>query len=254
MLEQAGIVPFAISPYPPEILAAFARKYAISYPLLSDADSAVIKEYGILNTDVAPDHRHYGIPRPGTYLTDAAGVVFDKSFFVSHRERESIGDMLQEGFRVEAGARGPEAVLETAELVARLSFSTPTLRREQRTVLTAQIDLKEGMHVYGQPLPEGYMPVALEIEDSEDVALVEVVYPPAESLHFALLNETLPAYSGSLTIKAHCVWGSEDKEGEIVVRGRLSYQACDEKECYLPQTLDFELPLRFLPHDWEGLD
>lgn len=254
MLEKAGIAPFAISPDPPEVLAAFARKYAISYPLLSDADSAVIKEYGILNTEVAPDHDHYGVPRPGTYLTDVDGVVFDKSFFVSHRERESIGDMLQEGFRVEAGARGPEAVLETAALVARLHFAAPTLRREQRLVLTAQIDLKAGMHVYGQPLPAGYTPVALELEESEDLALVEVVYPPAEPLHFALLGETLPAYSGSLTIKAHCIGGKEDKEGPVVVRGQLRYQACDESECYLPQAISFELPLRFLSHDWEGLD
>ncbi len=253
-MEQAGIVPLAISPDPPEVLAAFARKYNITYPLLSDTASAVIRAYGILNADVAADHAHYGIPRPGTYLVDREGIVFDKSFFVSHRERESVNDMLQEGFRVETGVRGPVAVLETPALTATLSFSSPTLRREQRLVLTAQIELKEGIHVYGQPLPEGYVPVALELEENEDLALVEVVYPPAAPLHFELLDETLPAYSGSLLIKAHCVGGKEDKEEEIVVRGMLRYQACDERECYLPQTLSFELPLRFLSHDWQGLD
>ena len=253
-LEKSGIAPFAISPDPPELLAAFARKYDITYPLLSDADSAVIREYGILNEDVASDHAHYGIPRPGTYLVDEKGRIFDKSFFVSHRERESINNMLQESFQVQAGEHGAEAVLETPELKARLYFSSPTIRREQRVIVTAQIELNEGMHVYGQPLPAGYVPVSLEVEESEDLALVEIVYPPAQPLHFALLYETLPAYSGELTLKVHCLGGSEDKEGDIAVRGTLHYQACDEKECYLPQTLSFELPLHFLSHDWEGLD
>jgi len=169
-------------------------------------------------------------------------------------ERESINNMLQESFQVQAGEHGLEAVLDTPELKARLYFASRTIRREQRMILTVEIDLKEGMHVYGQPLPAGYVPVELELEENEDLALVEVVYPPAQPLHFALLNETLPAYSGQLMLKAHCLGGSEDKEGDIAVRGVLRYQACDQKECYLPQALPFELPLRFLPHDWQGLD
>ncbi len=247
-------MPLAISPDPPELLAAFARKYDITYPLLSDADSAVIRAFGILNADVDPAHEHYGIPRPGTYLVDEAGVVFDKSFFVGHHERESVNDMLQEGFRVEVGKRGAEAVLETAELKARLYFSSSSVRRAQRLVLTVEIELVTGMHLYGRPLPEGYIPLALELDEGEDLALVEVEYPQPLPLHFALLNETLPAYENSLTIKAHCIGSNEDKDAGFVVRGRLRYQACDARECYLPQEVAFELPLRFLPHDWQRLD
>lgn len=35
---------------------------------------------------------------------------------------------------------------------------------------------------------------------------------------------------------------------------QLRYQACDDRECYLPQTLEFDLPIQVLPHDWERLE
>ena len=43
----------AVSYDPVPILADFAARRSITFPLLSDAGSAVIKQYGILNTTVA---------------------------------------------------------------------------------------------------------------------------------------------------------------------------------------------------------
>ena len=46
-------------------LKSFSDKHKISYPLLSDAGSEVIKKYGILNTK-----DDSGIPNPGIYIID----------------------------------------------------------------------------------------------------------------------------------------------------------------------------------------
>ena len=222
-LEANNIVPFAISPDPPELLAAFARKYDIQYPLLSDRDSAVIRAFGILNSDIDPGHKHYGLPRPGTYLVDEQGLVFDKSFFVSHRERESVNDMLQEGFRVEASEGGAEAVLETAELTARLYFSAASVRREQRIVLTADIRLKEGMHVYGRPLSDGYIPVSLVLDEVEDLKLIEVEYSDPELLHFAaclMLKEESPGDFDRRLGPRHALHHLEGPPAQVELAGK----------------------------------
>lgn len=63
----------------------------------------------------------------------------------------------------------------------------------------------------------------------------------------------LPAYEGRLALKAHCV-GRAWEEQHARIQVQLRYQACDERECYLPQTLDFDLAIEVLPHDWEQLD
>jgi peroxiredoxin len=64
ILEKDGVRIAAISYDPPGILAAFAQKHAIRFPLLSDSDSETIRKFGIFNHDMAPDPRSYGVPDP----------------------------------------------------------------------------------------------------------------------------------------------------------------------------------------------
>ncbi|HJM88574.1 MAG TPA: redoxin domain-containing protein, partial [Dehalococcoidia bacterium] len=63
----AGIEVFAISYDRQDAQAAFAEQNDIDFHLLADDDSAVIKQYGILNTLIAEDEGVYGIPFPGSY-------------------------------------------------------------------------------------------------------------------------------------------------------------------------------------------
>ena len=45
-----------------DTLRAFGEAYQITYPLLSDTGSEVIRSFGIFNTNIPEDHRRYGIP------------------------------------------------------------------------------------------------------------------------------------------------------------------------------------------------
>lgn len=252
-MQANGIRAFAISPDPPQILRRFAEKFGITYPLLADTDSEVIRAFGIFNENIPEGHDWYGIPYPGTYMVGRDGRVFARSFFSDHAERESVSDMLQESYRVVDMARGEMQTIATSQLTARAYFSSPTLRPAQRTILTVEIELAEGMHIYGRPLPEGYIPVEVSVQDGEVLALMAVEYPAAAALRFEVIGETLPAYAESLVLKAHCLGKARERQ-DARIQVQLRYQACDERECYLPQTLGFELPLRVLPHNWGSLD
>ena len=231
----------------------FADKFAITYPLLADTDSEVIRTFGIFNDNIPAEHDWYGIPYPGTYMVGRDGRVFERSFFADHAERESVNDMLQESFRVVDLQRGEVQTIATSHLEARAYFSSPTLRPAQRTVLTVEIELTPGMHIYGRPLPKGYIPVEVSIRGGDLLSLLEVQYPAAAELRFEAIGETLPAYAGSVALKVHCL-GKAREQQDARIEIQLRYQACDERECYLPQTLNFTLPLQILPHDWDSLD
>ena len=64
-LKREGLGLVAVSCDPVPILADFATRRGITFPLLSDPGSAVIRQYGILNTTVAATNPTYGIPFPG---------------------------------------------------------------------------------------------------------------------------------------------------------------------------------------------
>ena len=67
---------FAVSYDSEAILADFAERFGISYPLLSDQASDVIREFGILNTHIPEDHKWFGVYYG---VSDNAHVVWDLS-------------------------------------------------------------------------------------------------------------------------------------------------------------------------------
>ena len=73
-LNDAGIDVIAISPDKPEKLAAFRDKYELTFPLLSDPDKAVMKEWGAFG-----EKKNYGKIVQGvirsTFLVDADGTI-----------------------------------------------------------------------------------------------------------------------------------------------------------------------------------
>ena len=122
-LQSAGIGIAAISYDSEETLAAFAERRGITFPLLSDHDSASIKQYGILNTVVAEGlgpngndpavvadiHKYVaasvfdspqlrqminGTPFPGTFVLDANGRVTARFFEEFYRERVTTSNVM----------------------------------------------------------------------------------------------------------------------------------------------------------------
>lgn len=87
ILEENGLQVAAVSYDSTEILAAFAQKHAIRFPLLSDPNSRVIRRFGIFNFNVAPDLRAYGVPHPVEYLVTPDGTVVQKYFVEIYQHR-----------------------------------------------------------------------------------------------------------------------------------------------------------------------
>ena len=86
-ITKQGLGLIAISYDAPETLKKFADSRAITFPLISDPGSAIIKRYGLLNDTADPKSRTYGIPHPGTFIVDRKGVVQSRFF---EEDRKSV--------------------------------------------------------------------------------------------------------------------------------------------------------------------
>jgi peroxiredoxin len=85
------------------VLTRFARAHQITFPMLSDKGSAVIRRYGILNTNIPPTHTFYGIPFPGEFLVAPDGRVADKVFLPDFQDRATASEVLLKDFGIGAG-------------------------------------------------------------------------------------------------------------------------------------------------------
>jgi DsbC/DsbD-like thiol-disulfide interchange protein len=101
-----------------------------------------------------------------------------------------------------------------------------------------------GIHVYAPGNPN-YLPVAIEIAPSPGVKADAAVFPPGEDLFFGPLKETVKVYSSPflvqipLSIDARVV-----RPGDTLIRGKVAYQACDDRVCFPPQSAPFEARLK----------
>ena len=68
----------------------------------------------------------------------------------------------------------------------------------------------------------------------------------------------MPVYRGHLRLAQDVVIGPEaevkpklDAHDEMVLAGSLRYQACDDRECYIPETVPLQWTFNFEPLDRE---
>ena len=209
--------------------------------------------FGILNETVPANSMAYGIPYPGTYVVDTSGKVVAKFFENDFKERTPTLEILDQ---LEGGFGSAQATLEAKQLRLSLSASTNVVHPNQRVALFLNIGLMPKMHVYA-PGVQGY--IALDWKMTETAARIYPVrYPVPENLRLEVIKETVPVYRGHVQLVGDVVIGPEaqvkpklNEHGEMVLEGSLRYQACDDHECYIPETVPLKWTFQFEPLDRE---
>jgi hypothetical protein len=239
-LKRRGMGIAAISYDSPAVLKAFAEARGITFPLLSDPGSETIKRYGILNREATG--RTAGIPYPGTLVIDRQRVVTARSFEERYQERASAESLLARGAGQDLAA-GETQRLETPHLAVTARSSDSAAAPGTRLSLVIDIAPKPRMHVYA-PEQKELIPISLTLDPSDAIKVHPPEYPKSEKYFFAPLAETQFVYSKpfrivqDVTIALTPALRERAASGErITIGGRLRYQACDDKVCYMPQEL-----------------
>jgi hypothetical protein len=242
---------FAISYDAVDVLRGFAEKHGITYTLLSDEGSKVIRQLGLLNEHVYEHHaaygipkqdRHYGVPYPGAFLLDEQGCVIQKRFQQSYRERETGVGILQQGFRVESSMHRPEIVGQAEGVEVRAYLDSETYRFFQRLWLTVELTIDAGLHVYGRPIPEGYIPLSIAVAPLAGLVVGEPQWPAPHLYRLEGLDEALSVYEGNVAVSLPLTFTQEGAEQTLHVSVR--YQACSDTDCFLPSTITLQVPVK----------
>lgn len=269
----------AISYDSQEILADFSQRRGITFPLLSDSDSEVIREYGLLNTvvadalgsgaddpDVQADVAKYvsvfganesqlGMAFPGTLVLDREGRVTERFFEEYYQDRNTSANVL---FSLGAGmppVTAQEVSTSHLELIA--YPSNPSITVGSRISLVVDVDPRPGMHVYAPGAEElGYRVISLDFEPTPEVRFEAVAFPESEIFYFEPLDERVPAYGEPFRLRLEAVVARDaeavqslSERGALPLTGSFEYQACDDRLCYPPVTVPLSLTL-----DFEQLD
>jgi hypothetical protein len=251
-IEQQGLGLAAISYDGTEILKAFADRLHIGFKLLSDPESKTIRAYGILNETVEKGTMSYGIPHPGTYLLDPRGVVVAKYFDEDYRVRDTAESIL---FRRFGLAPPPHESVAGKHIRLATTGGAETLRPGQRVTLAVEAELPARMHVYA-PGVSGYIPISLNMVGSAAFKPDPVTYPASKTMRLEAIQETVPVFEGRFRILQTVTLAGQrelepllDPEGNLTLQADLRYQACDDRECFVPETLRVKWKIHVVPFD-----
>jgi len=248
--DAANIAVYALSYDESDALRDFRDAHGISYTLLSDPESEVIKLFGILNTLIdKDDHPWYGIPYPGAYVVNADGKITDKFFDNNLAVRAgpeqllhaALGKSPPEGETSIAGSIKVGAEVEVSVQLEGSSL-TPTVQRD----LVAQFRVPAGRHVYASPAPAGSIAVNLILDDNERLVQRPIVRPPAEPHKLAGTNETFDVHHHVFELRLPLTVNSvmavdNGSEAEITISGELVWQSCDDQVCDIPVRKRFQI-------------
>jgi AhpC/TSA family len=190
-LAQQGLGLAVITYDAPEILKRFSDERGITFPLLSDQGSAIIKRYGLLNTTVQPGTRAEGIPLPGTFVLDKTGRVVARYIEEAYQERNTVSSILaRQGNGI---GSGPSVSASTAHLEIKRAAADAAVAPGSRTTLVFDITPRPGIHVYA-PGKHTYQVVRVVLDPQPWLRVHQVQYPQSEIYHFKPLDVRVEVY------------------------------------------------------------
>ena len=111
-----------------------------------------------------------------------------------------------------------------------------------------RVSLPEGFHIQSnQPRDPTLIPTVLSIDAPSGLNALEVVFPKAIDFEQKGGAQPLAVFEREFLIGARFGIDARQPPGDIVIPGRLRYQACDDKVCYRPMTAGVAWTLRVVP-------
>lgn len=254
-IRRNGLGLIAISYDPVEVLANFAQRRGITFPLLSDAGSATIKAYGLLNTTVpSTNTTQYGIPYPGTFFVDRHRVVTSRVLETAYQERDTVSSMM---VRLGKTLDLP-ATKVTAPHIDLTTFITDRVVAPG-THFSIVLDVTPGrrIHVYA-PGVVGYKPITLRIAPQPGLVVRDAHFPTPTDYFFKPLNEHVNVFDRPFRIiQDVMIDATRDMEAmlkdrtSLTIQATLEYQACNDTLCFNPQSLPLSWTVGLKPLDRE---
>ena len=119
---------------------------------------------------------------------------------------------------------------------AAVSASPAEVSAKVGTKLSLFVDVtpKAGIHVYA-PGSKDYIAVAVKLAPQLEVKAGKLEYPKSEMMSFA--DERVPVFQKPFRLTQPVTLDKSVKAGATVtVAGTVTYQACDDRVCYPPES------------------
>jgi hypothetical protein len=106
-----------------------------------------------------------------------------------------------------------------------------------------KVVIRPGYHINSNTPAEDYLiPTRLSWNDA-GLKVQSIDYPQAETVNYEFSEKPLSVFSGSITLRSTFTVPEPVPSGLKELTGKLRYQACNDKACLPPVTVDVTVPV-----------
>ena len=130
----------------------------------------------------------------------------------------------------------PQTVRAAAPPKATISaeLNETALLSGQRAVIAVKIDVPEGFHAQSHtPLEANLIPLVVSVTSDSNFTADAPIYPAPKIENYPLLGK-VSVYTGQVTVFVP-ITIANGLRGPVHIEGGVTYQICDDKQCYIPQ-------------------
>jgi peroxiredoxin len=282
VFQRAGVGLAAISYDGAPVLRDFASRKGISFPLLADHESKVIRAFGVANrrytkgalldinteqiTDSPGDVPVHGVAYPSVFVIDGSGKLLWR--FVSEADELRLTGATILARSLGAIAGESRHASQNGHIQITTTASNTEAGLGNRLLIGLEFKLPSGFHLYGPEVGGNYHGLEWKMDASPCWYQSEPEYPKPQRRHFAFEDGELPVYEGDARVTRELVLkpvlsaadpslfrlfqtSCLDSSSHVKASGVVKFQACDERQCYPPQSAILEWKFHFVPPDLE---
>lgn len=147
-----------------------------------------------------------------------------------------------------AGPVAPVKAEETPIVVVEPFLSADGVPAGGTIKLAVRARIIPGWHINGPvQLDPFIIPSLLSCDEMGDLNLVEMFYPQARIAHFGYADGDIAVYDGDVHFGLLLSVPEAAAPGSRTIKGRLSFQGCDDQTCLPPKSEPFEIELNVVP-------
>ncbi len=141
------------------------------------------------------------------------------------------------------GLAGVAACAQTPGVLSIAPAAKLTVTRGGEATQSLKLELQPGYHVNSNAPNEEYLIPMRLTWDSTAIETVSIHYPKPMLEKSDFSDKPISVFSGNFEILTKFRRAAKASPGPGFLTGKLRYQACNDKMCLPPKTLDVKVPL-----------
>ena len=123
-------------------------------------------------------------------------------------------------------------------VTAKVTMVSPVARPNTVIRAAVEVEVLPGYHINDHhPSLDYLIPTEVKLEPNPQVTVQDITYPKGEPKKFAFSDAPLSVYEGKARVDVALQVERKTLPGNFELKGRLSYQACNDHACLPPASV-----------------